>query len=87
MTLAQFKAGTTNYKMNKSKNSLELANLKVERQHSFLEYIFGGCEVDLSIAIDFTLSNGDPRRPNSLHYFDPARNQYLQAVQNVGNIL
>ena len=87
MTLAMLKAGTADYQMAKNKGTLQLANLKVERQHSFLEYVFGGCEIDLSIAIDFTLSNGDPRQPSSLHFFDPARNQYMQAIQNVGNIL
>ena len=61
--------------------------LKIERQHSFLEYVFGGCEIDLSIAVDFTLSNGDPRQPSSLHFLDPNRNQYLQAIKSVGNIL
>lgn len=70
------KEGTTNFMMGK-KHGLELANLRVERQHTFLEYIFGGCEVDLSFAIDFTLSNGDPSQPNSLHYFNPQSNQYL----------
>lgn len=48
-----------------------MQGLKIEAKHSFLEYVFGGCEMDLSIAIDFTLSNGDPRQPNSLHFFDP----------------
>lgn len=61
--------------------------LKVERKHSFLEYIFGGCEVDLTIAIDFTLSNGPPGNRDSLHYFDPNHNQYLKAIQSVGSIL
>ena len=61
--------------------------MKVERKHSFLEYVFGGCQVDLSFAIDFTLSNGDPRQSDSLHYFDPNRNQYLHAIKSVGNIL
>ena len=56
--------------MSKKRGILKLENLKVERQHSFLEYVFGGCEVDLSIAIDFTLSNGDPRHRESLHFFD-----------------
>lgn len=64
-----------------------MQNLKVEAQHSFLEYVFGGCEIDLTLAIDFTLSNGNPRNSNSLHFFDPQRNQYLQAIQSVGNIL
>ena len=41
--------------------NLKLIGIKVERVHSFLEYVFGGCQVDLTIAIDFTLSNGDPR--------------------------
>jgi len=44
--------------------------LRFERRHSFLEYVMGGCHIDLSIAIDFTGSNGDPRSPSSLHYFD-----------------
>jgi hypothetical protein len=33
-----------------------------------LDYIFGGCEIGLSIAIDFTLSNGAPEKHDSLHY-------------------
>jgi hypothetical protein len=27
---------------------------------SFLEYVAGGCQLRLAIAIDFTASNGDP---------------------------
>ncbi len=41
----------------------------------------------LMIAVDFTLSNGDPKTPSSLHFFDPARNEYLQAIHSVGDIL
>ena len=77
ITLAQLKEGNGEYQMNGNKGTLSLQNLKVERTHSFLEYVFGGCEVDLSIAIDFTLSNGDPRQHDSLHFFDPQKNQYL----------
>jgi hypothetical protein len=42
-----------------------------------LEYVFGGCDIDVNIAIDFTLSNGNPKSPDSLHYFDMNKNQYL----------
>jgi hypothetical protein len=87
VTLAQLKEGNAEYQMKANKGTLSLQNLKVERTHSFLEYVFGGCEVDLSIAIDFTLSNGDPRSRDSLHFFDPQKNQYLNAIQAVGNIL
>jgi hypothetical protein len=48
-----------------------MMDLKIERKHSFLEYVFGGCCIDFSIAIDFTLSNGAPQNRDSLHYFDP----------------
>ena len=64
MTLAMLKEGTADFPITMKKGNgatLNLTNLKIDRQHSFLEYVFGGCEVDLSIAIDFTLSNGDPR--------------------------
>ena len=87
MTLAQLKEGNAEYTGKNKKGTLQLQNLKVERQHSFLEYVFGGCQVDLSFAIDFTLSNGDPRSPDSLHYMDPNRNQYLHAIKSVGDIL
>ena len=87
LTLAQLKEGTLEYPMRNERGTLTMTNLKVERQHSFLEYIFGGCEVDLTIAIDFTLSNGDPRDPASLHCSDPRRNQYMQAINTVGSIL
>lgn len=54
----------------KGKGQATFKKLVFEKKHSFLEYIFGGCEVDLSIAIDFTLSNGHPTSRESLHYFD-----------------
>jgi len=56
-------------------------------EYSFLDYIFNGLQLCLSIAVDFTLSNKEPTDPNSLHYFDPALNQYLQAITSVGQIL
>lgn len=55
-------------------------NFKILRRHTFLEYIFGGCEISLSVAVDFTLSNGNPTDKDSLHYFDLERNEYLQAI-------
>lgn len=59
------------------KNECTFKKLRFEKKHSFLEYVFGGCDIDLTIAIDFTLSNGHPSSHESLHYFDMAKNQYL----------
>lgn len=33
-----------------------------------MEYVFGGCKMNLHVAIDFTASNGDPKvERDSLH--------------------
>lgn len=55
----------------------------------FLEYIAGGCQLRLAIAIDFTASNGNPQDPKSLHYRNPSGepNEYLKAIMAVGDIV
>ena len=58
-----------------------------KEQFSFLSYIFNGLQLALTIAIDFTLSNGEPTNPSSLHYYDQSTNQYLNAITTVGKIL
>lgn len=67
---------------------MTFTKLQLQKRHTFLEYVFGGCEIGLNIAIDFTGSNGDPSKPNSLHYHgNLQRNEYLNAIKSVGNIL
>ncbi|RYE84491.1 MAG: hypothetical protein EOO65_02170 [Methanosarcinales archaeon] len=40
------------------------------------------------VAVDYTGSNGDPRSPSSLHYFNPsAPNEYLQAITACSSVL
>ena len=53
------------------KSTLKIDNIVIKKNESFLDYIFGGCEVGLQIAIDFTLSNGKPNEPTSLHFWNP----------------
>jgi hypothetical protein len=44
--------------------------------------------LNLSVAIDFTGSNGSPTDPASLHYINKfAPNQYQNAIMAIGNIL
>lgn len=50
-----------------TKFKLEFSRLDITQRHSFLEYVMGGCEISLAIAIDFTQSNGNPSRADSLH--------------------
>jgi hypothetical protein len=59
-------------------------------RHSLLDFIKGGCEISLSVAIDFTGSNGSPQTPQSLHYLDPTgqrQNQYQTAISAVGRVV
>ncbi|ESO90287.1 hypothetical protein LOTGIDRAFT_123531 [Lottia gigantea] len=64
-----------------------LASWQISKDHSFLEYIFGGMQVNFTVGIDFTASNGNPRQPTSLHYIDPYKpNEYIQAIRSVGGV-
>uniref|UniRef100_A0A7S2XS77 C2 domain-containing protein n=1 Tax=Attheya septentrionalis TaxID=420275 RepID=A0A7S2XS77_9STRA len=56
---------------------------------TFIEYISGGCELNLCVAIDFTGSNGDPRIPGTLHFrhADGSKNDYEKAISAIGSIL
>ncbi|XP_069767311.1 copine-4 isoform X2 [Narcine bancroftii] len=79
------------YKLKKKsyKNSgIVILNLcKIHKMHSFLDYIMGGCQIQFTVAIDFTASNGDPRNSCSLHYIHPYQpNEYLKALVAVGEI-
>uniref|UniRef100_A0A8C4NAS8 Copine-3 n=1 Tax=Eptatretus burgeri TaxID=7764 RepID=A0A8C4NAS8_EPTBU len=61
---------------------------KVTKEYSFLDYIIGGCQLNFTVGIDFTASNGDPRDVNSLHYINPTgTNSYLNAIWSVGEII
>uniref|UniRef100_A0A8C2PXI7 Copine IVb n=1 Tax=Cyprinus carpio TaxID=7962 RepID=A0A8C2PXI7_CYPCA len=64
-----------------------LTMCKIIKMHSFLDYIMGGCQIQFTVAIDFTASNGDPRNSCSLHYIHPYQpNEYLKALIAVGEI-
>ena len=66
---------------------MKFTDLRIDKRHSFLNYIFGGCEINLAVAIDFTLSNGEPHDPASYHTHRLSKNQYYQALKSVGDIL
>lgn len=57
----------------------------------FLHFLKSGWSLSMSIAIDYTGSNGDPSKPDSLHYLHPSDpntlNQYEASIWQVGSIL
>lgn len=67
---------------------LVLENFRSFQKPTFVDYLRGGLELNMMIAIDFTASNGMPKFPNSLHYMDPAKpNQYQIAIDAISQIL
>lgn len=67
---------------------LTLANRQITEDTTFLDYIIGGCEISLVIALDYTASNGDPSKRGTLHFCDSMEaNEYETAIRSVGDIL
>jgi len=70
-----------------------LQSCEVHIVPSFLDYIKGGTQVNFTLAVDFTGSNGNPNSPDSLHYRgNPSNpnqhpNQYVTAIRSVGEIV
>ncbi|XP_062917756.1 copine-3-like isoform X2 [Mobula hypostoma] len=61
---------------------------QVVKEYTFLDYVMGGCQLNFTVGIDFTGSNGDPRTPNSLHYLNPSGyNEYQMAIWSIGVII
>ena len=81
------------------KASFSLTNFVCEKKYSFADYVFGGCEIELAVAVDFSSSNGDYRYSTSLHHMkgnvkddeteEISQNdsEYTKALKSVGKVL
>ena len=59
----------------------KLENLKIDNKVTLLDYIMGGLDINVHVAIDCTLSNGDPKSEDSLHFIgNESENQYINAI-------
>mmetsp|Transcript_33434 Transcript_33434/g.105624 ORF Transcript_33434/g.105624 Transcript_33434/m.105624 type:complete len:608 (-) Transcript_33434:330-2153(-) len=55
---------------------------------TFMDYLKGGLELSMVLAVDFTASNGAPSNPRSLHYMAAGQmNAYQSAIENIGEVL
>ena len=60
----------------------------ITRNYTFVDYLKAGVQIGLSVAIDFTGSNGQCKDPRSLHYIGGNQpNQYERAIYACGNIV
>ena len=65
-----------------------LSKSLLRKNYTFVDYLKAGLEIGLSVAIDFTGSNGSPDNPKSLHYiYGPEPNQYERAINSCGKIV
>ncbi|XP_054862461.1 copine-8 isoform X2 [Amphiprion ocellaris] len=68
--------------------TVTLLSFLVDIEVTFLDYIKGGTQINFTVAIDFTASNGHPAQPTSLHYMSPYQlNTYAMALKAVGEII
>ena len=75
-------------KKNKLAGTIELTEVILKKNLSFIDYLRCGVHLSLSVAIDFTASNLDPKKKDSLHHLSNNQlNQYEQAIREIGGIL
>ncbi|XP_063155522.1 copine-3 [Candoia aspera] len=72
----------------KNSGIVSFKHCEVITECTFLDYVMGGCQLNFTVGIDFTGSNGDPRSPDSLHHISPnGVNEYLSAIWSVGMVI
>ena len=73
----------------KTHGALVIMKADVFQLATLTEFLSGGMQMSLMVAVDFTGSNGSPMIPGTLHYLDPRGlpNQYQSAISCIGGIL
>lgn len=66
---------------------IDFLGLREATKTNFLDYIYGGCEIKLSVAIDFSKSNGEKSAASCLHSSNEDQNTYLKAIKSAVTIM
>lgn len=67
--------------------SLKVLKSRIHHIPSMLQYLSGGCELDLMVAIDCTLNNGNPSQQDGLHYSSESwLNDYQAILFKIGSV-
>jgi hypothetical protein len=90
----QIKWPLINLKKKAKKKSYEnsgtvtLLSCQVSTENSFLDYLLGGLQINFTVGIDFTASNGNPANEQSLHFMNAHQpNHYVRAIQSLGTVI
>jgi len=73
----------------KEYGNLNIKNSFLQERYTFVEYLRGGLDMRLLLAIDFTGSNGHWLDRGTLHYIreETGTSQYMDAISDVGRIV
>ena len=69
------------------KNLKVLIKCIVEKHYTFISYLRSGMNINLTIGIDFTGSNGHYLDEPSYHYLNAGLNNYEKAIRSCGDIV
>lgn len=75
---------------NKCVGKFKAIDISLQQGFTFYDYLRGGIQLNLITAIDFTGSNGDPRKRSSRHYIDTTGdyiNEYERCIKAIGEVL
>ena len=70
----------------KEGTEVTLSEVKHFERPTMVDYLRAGWQVSLVNAVDYTASNGNPKRRDSLHYLG-GNNQYELAIKSIGQII
>lgn len=59
-----------------------------KKEKAFYDFITSGLQLNFTVGIDFTASNGEAQKAGSLHYITPeGPNDYQKAISSVGSVI
>ena len=64
-----------------------IINIEKIKNYSFVDYLKGGMQINLTVAIDYTESNGVPTDSKSYHYLEDEKTIYEKAIKACGDIV
>mmetsp|Transcript_1241 Transcript_1241/g.1719 ORF Transcript_1241/g.1719 Transcript_1241/m.1719 type:complete len:811 (-) Transcript_1241:106-2538(-) len=69
------------------KGELKVVEAQIVPQPTMIEYLKGGCQLKLHVAVDFGSTTESPNRAEDLHSLGQRENEYMMAIESIGSIL
>ena len=73
--------------VNLKENVFAKITIDAIKNYYFIDYLRGGIQINFTVAIDFTASNGAPNNEKSYHFLGSEKTQYEIAIKSCGDIV